>query len=90
MIRLYGRKAGFRKPVTAHAFRHACATHMLQAGAPIRYIQELLGHTDINTTQIYTHVTINDLKKAHARYHPREKMLKGEQEKKEKEGKRGL
>lgn len=74
IIRCYAKKAGLQKKVTAHSFRHACATHMLRNGAPIRYVQELLGHACINTTQIYTHVTITDLKKAHAKYHPREKM----------------
>lgn len=66
--------AGIKKKVTTHTFRHTCATHMLQNGAPIRHIQELLGHESLESTQIYTHVTINDLKQAHARYHPGESM----------------
>ena len=76
-VRFYARKAALEKRVTPHALRHACATHMLQNGAPIRHVQELLGHVQLNTTMVYTHLTITDLKKAHMRYHPREKMKKG-------------
>jgi integrase/recombinase XerD len=65
--------AGIKKRVSTHSLRHACATHMLKNGAPVRHIQEMLGHASINTTQIYTRVTINDLKQVHAQYHPSEK-----------------
>lgn len=65
--------AKIEKPVSPHTFRHSCATHMLQAGAQLRHLQELLGHASIETTQIYTRLTISDLKEAHTRYHPREK-----------------
>lgn len=65
-------KAGLDKPVSPHALRHSCATHMVQNGAPLRHVQELLGHNFIETTQIYTQLTIADLKDAHGRYHPRE------------------
>jgi integrase/recombinase XerD len=68
----YRKAAKLEKSVSPHTFRHSCATHMVRAGAPIRHVQELLGHTSIETTQIYTRVTINDLKQAHSRYHPRE------------------
>jgi len=68
----YAKQAGIRKKVTPHSFRHTCATHMVRHGAHIRHLQEMLGHASIETTQIYTRVTINDLKKVHARYHPRE------------------
>jgi len=59
-----------------HTFRHTCATHMLKNGAPVRHLQEMLGHESLESTQIYTHVTINDLKEVHARYHPSETMRK--------------
>lgn len=62
--------AGIRKKVSTHSLRHACATHMLRNGAPTRHLQEMLGHASLESTQIYTRVTINDLKKIHAKYHP--------------------
>jgi integrase/recombinase XerD len=61
-IRHYARQA--RLNVTVHTFRHACATHLLRGGASIRHIQQLLGHRDLNTTELYTHLTIEDLKTA--------------------------
>lgn len=64
--------AGIKKNVSTHTFRHTCATHMLKNGAPVRHIQEMLGHESLESTQIYTRVTINDLKEIHARYHPGE------------------
>jgi integrase/recombinase XerD len=67
--------AGVQQRVTPHALRHACATHMLKGGADIRFIQELLGHTELSTTQIYTHVDISTLKRAHQQCHPREKNI---------------
>jgi len=70
----YAKKAGIRRSVGFHTFRHAVATHLMQRGAHLRYIQELLGHKSLGSTQIYTRVTISDLKRAHARYHPRERM----------------
>jgi integrase/recombinase XerD len=63
-----------KKNVSPHTFRHTCATHMLKNGAPIRHIQELLGHESLESTQIYTKVTINDLKEIHAKYHPSESL----------------
>jgi integrase/recombinase XerD len=69
--------AGIKKRVSTHSLRHSCATHMLKNGAPVRHIQEMLGHASINTTQIYTRVTINDLKQIHARFHPSETLSKG-------------
>lgn len=65
--------AGIRKTVSTHTFRHTCATHMLKNGAPVRHLQEMLGHESLESTQLYTRVTINDLKKIHAKYHPGEK-----------------
>jgi integrase/recombinase XerD len=66
--------AGIKKNVTTHTFRHTCATHMLKNGAPVRHLQEMLGHESLESTQIYTHVTINDLKEVHAKYHPSETL----------------
>lgn len=66
--------SGVKKNVTTHAFRHSCATHMLRNGAPIRHLQEMLGHESLESTEIYTHVTINDLKEVHTKYHPSEHM----------------
>lgn len=66
--------AGIKKNVTTHTFRHTCATHMLKNGAPVRHLQEMLGHESLESTQIYTRVTINDLKQIHARYHPSENL----------------
>jgi integrase/recombinase XerD len=72
MVRKCAKEAGLPAHATPHALRHTCATHLLQAGADIRFIQELLGHASLSTTQVYTHVDISDLKKVHAAFHPRE------------------
>lgn len=69
----YGKKAGLKKQISAHSLRHTCASHLLKGKADIRYIQEILGHASLATTQVYTKVEINDLKKVHHRCHPREK-----------------
>lgn len=69
--------SGIKKNVSTHTLRHTCATHMLKNGAPVRHIQEMLGHESLESTQVYTHVTINDLKQIHARYHPSESLSKG-------------
>jgi integrase/recombinase XerD len=73
LVRRVAARAGLKKRVTCHGFRHACATHLLRARAGLRHIQELLGHANPNTTQIYTHVEILDLKRVHQRCHPRSK-----------------
>lgn len=72
VVHKHAKKAGLPEAVTPHALRHTCATHLLRAGADIRHIQVLLGHSSLATTQIYTHVDITDLKKVHRAYHPRE------------------
>ncbi|MDB4793508.1 tyrosine-type recombinase/integrase [Methylacidiphilales bacterium] len=73
-LRRYARRSGISKRITAHTFRHVIATEMLKAGADLRHIQELLGHDDLSTTQRYTHVIKEELKKVHDRTHPREQL----------------
>jgi integrase/recombinase XerD len=73
IVKAVAERAGMKKPVRPHRLRHACATHMLQGGADIRHIQKLLGHASLQTTQIYTQVSIADLKAVHKRFHPRER-----------------
>jgi integrase/recombinase XerD len=69
-VRCYKRFAGIEKPGECHLFRHACATHMLENGADTRFIQALLGHKNLDTTQIYTHVSIEKLREIHDATHP--------------------
>lgn len=83
VVHKYSRAANIDRAVSTHTFRHSCATHMLRADAPIRHLQEMLGHASIETTQIYTRVNITDLKAVHRRFYPREQRLDGEDDTKD-------
>jgi integrase/recombinase XerD len=70
-LKRHAKDAGIEKPISPHTLRHAFATHLLNHGADLRVVQLLLGHSDLSTTQIYTHVANSRMKALHAEHHPR-------------------
>jgi len=76
LIARYAGTANLQKKISPHTFRHTCATALVRNNAGIRHVQELLGHARLSTTQEYVRLTINDLKEAHSKYHPREKDVR--------------
>jgi len=76
-LKHYGKKAGIEKTISPHTFRRSCATHLIQQGADIRYVQQLLGHTYLKTTQYYTKVLPVEVKRTHEKTHPNQRQKSG-------------
>ena len=79
-VQAAAQRARLERQVTPHALRHACATHMLEAGADLRHIQEILGHASLDSTQVYTHLSLHRLREVYARCHPRERATLNKEE----------